>query len=417
MQPTNHMNPAEDEFIAHVRQSLSDHEEEYVPGAWEKFNKKEKKSQVVWLWSLSTAAAVLIVCALVFLREGKNTPEPGVKFNSTADFGSVKKETKKQEPGTELRMSDNTVVVGQQVEGGTVVPVNGYKNINSSEGLAAANIPSVTNTNLKPNIQDLAGNKVPDDRASVEKGEIPAEKEKMSFEEFLEKESASNAIVKTSTKQKEDKWEMGLMLAPSMGNNKKLNMGYGLSMAYALSDKVAIGSGLAYNEMGAARDNAAPEAMPNAPSSMTALASSSKQLQSVQTRVRGVDIPLELRYKFSPKLYANAGISVFAVFKQEQQNTFLQSSVESAASAGLLNQDKDAFRQVLVNRLVSEEAPKEELKSDPYLGFYNFSIGFKQKVSKKSAIAIEPFLKVPMKETTNENLRLIGTGVKLKFDF
>ena len=52
-----------------------------------------------------------------------------------------------------------------------------------------------------------------------------------------------------------------------------------------------------------------------------------------------------------------------------------------------------------------------------YLGFYNFAFGYKTKISKKNAFAIEPFLKLPMREVKTENLRLIGTGVKLKFDF
>lgn len=195
-------------------------------------------------------------------------------------------------------------------------------------------------------------------------------------------------------------------------------MGYGINMAYALSSKVSISSGLAYNEMGSARDNTnLSQSAPNSPSMAAAFVSTSKELRSVQTRLRGIDIPLEFRYKFSSKVYANAGVSVFAVFKQEQQNTFLQSSVESASSTSLVNEERDAFKQVLVNRVVSEEAPAEEIKNDPYLGFYNFSVGFKQKLSKKNSFAVEPFLKVPMKEISNDNLKLLGTGVKLRFDF
>ncbi len=66
-----------------------------------------------------------------------------------------------------------------------------------------------------------------------------------SFQEFLDAEVKTNpALAQTKTiAEKGDKWEMGLVVAPSIGNSKKLNMGYGVSMAYALSDKVSISSG------------------------------------------------------------------------------------------------------------------------------------------------------------------------------
>jgi hypothetical protein len=72
---------------------------------------------------------------------------------------------------------------------------------------------------------------------------------------------------------------------------------------------------------------------------------------------------------------------------------------------------------VMVAEKVSEPAPQSEVQQNKYLGFYNFSFGFKQKVSKNNTLSIEPFLKVPMKDIKTENLNLIGTGVKLKFNF
>ncbi len=416
MQPTEHMNPAEDELIAHIRQSLSGHEEAYVPGSWEKFNKKESRRTVVWLWSLSSAAAILIFCVGLFLWDYKKEnhwAEPKTEL--------VKSKGLEQEP--DLKAND-LVVVGQQdlarreipaVRRGGNVSVKKVPSVNSIVQANAGTDTSKVNHAVVAFTKDQLASKVSPDLKQEENAKSSAEIKSKSFEEFLKEESKLNASAKAVKSKKDDKWEMGVMVAPSVGNSKKLNMGYGLSMAYALSDKVSLSSGISYNEMGAARDNNTISNVQDAPSAV-AFASSSKRLQSVQTRLRGVDVPLEFRYKLSSKIYANAGVSVFAVFKHEQQNTFLESNVEMV-SANSLNSDEKAFRQALMTRIVSEQAPAEEVKNDPYLGFYNFSIGFRQRISKKNAIAIEPFLKVPMKESTNEQLKLIGTGLKLRFDF
>lgn len=417
MLPTEHMNPAEDELIAHLRDRLSAHEEDYTPGAWENFNKKEKKRPVIWLWSLSGAAALLVLGLLAFLKgNGDSIPaKAAAEFTIRPQTQKEKYESKEIQAETTSPVND--VIVGQHDAAKVVSnPMQEKPEAldNKQDVLAVIKVPVDNGSNAMPNIidQQVADVKTKDKITTAQ----PLKKQ--SFEDFLAQESAKAPSSKVEGKKTTEKWEVGVMVAPSIGNDKKLNMGYGINMAYALSSKVSISSGLAYNEMGSARDNTnLSQSAPNSPSMAAAFVSTSKELRSVQTRLRGIDIPLEFRYKFSSKVYANAGVSVFAVFKQEQQNTFLQSSVESASSTSLVNEERDAFKQVLVNRVVSEEAPAEEIKNDPYLGFYNFSVGFKQKLSKKNSFAVEPFLKVPMKEISNDNLKLLGTGVKLRFDF
>jgi hypothetical protein len=72
---------------------------------------------------------------------------------------------------------------------------------------------------------------------------------------------------------------------------------------------------------------------------------------------------------------------------------------------------------VFSQRSVSEPVPTGEIRNNKYLGFYNISFGYKQKVSEKQSFSVEPFMKLPMKEFSKENLYLIGTGIRLKFDF
>ena len=237
-----------------------------------------------------------------------------------------------------------------------------------------------------------------------------------SFQDFLNAEVKANsalAATKVSPK-KADKWEMGLVIAPSIGNGKKINMGYGVSMGYALSDKVSISSGISYNELAASKSaGSSNNGMQNAPVSM-ALVSDTKSLESVDANLVGIDIPLGIKYYLTKKFYTNLGVSAFAVLNQKQNNNYIQGAVEQAVADP---RNVNGFNAVFKTRTVSEVVPSGELRDNKYLGFYNISFGYQQKISESKAFSVEPFLKLPMKEFTKENLYLIGTGVRLKFDF
>lgn len=413
------MKAADDELIAHIRESLTAHEEAYAPGAWERFEKKERKGRgLLWLASLGSAAAVLLIGFVLFYtsrvqdkkvrQQAAIKTEQKIETRTSAPVTAVIPETGKTiTENLNTPVSENKAVVVQRknnnvINSPLIVAVQqplGSKSINTHPPI----VTSVKETN-------------PVDSGLIAKTPPKADKPR-SFQEFLEAEVKANpqmAQTKTSAK-KNDKWEIGVIVAPSIGNSKKLNMGYGLSMAYALSNKVSISSGISYNEMGASKDltGGAGKTM-NSPAEMSSLVTESKSLQSVDANLIGLDIPVEIKYYFTKKLYTNFGLSAFAVLSQKQNNNYLQGTLENrtAEFAG-----QPGFNTVLTQKAVSEEVPSGEIRNNKYLGFYNISFGYKQKISDKRAFSVEPFMKLPMKEFSKENLYLIGTGVRLKFDF
>ncbi|RYG08670.1 MAG: hypothetical protein EOO07_25210 [Chitinophagaceae bacterium] len=194
-------------------------------------------------------------------------------------------------------------------------------------------------------------------------------------------------------------------------------MGYGVSVDYSLSDKFSLNSGIAYNQMTAGKNNVSTfDGAMNSPTNSAIIArQSTRSLTGVQEQVAGIDIPLELKYHLSKNLYANVGVSAFAVISQKQNNTYLENRVEQRIS-----DSPNGYQQlssVLVTDKITEQAEPTAVDDYSYLGFYNFSFGYKKKISKNNSFAVEPFVKLPMREVNTQNLRLIGTGVKLKFDF
>lgn len=425
MQPTEHMKRSEEELIAHIKDSLSAHEEAYVPGTWEKFNRqgRQRPPLVLWIGRLSAAAAVLLMATGLFLWINSIPDKKAVEVTEMGAGNPVV-----VSPNAHVQEAENAPVIARNV-----TPINNSKQ-DAIKGTAAAG-PALSvapqegsvssqadNPPLQPAVtQALIAQTIPVTiianadptvaiKTPVAGNNATVEDKKPSLLEFLDKESQLMAANQLATvKAVQQKWGMSVMVAPSFGNTKKLNMGYGLGMAYAVSDKISFSSGISYNEIEASRDVAVSE-------NFGLVAQSSRDLESTNAKVIGLDIPLEIRYHVNKNLYANVGVSAFAVLNQARNNTYLEGRlVQQAALAPNGNYEEQTF---LVKERVVEPAPVEsDIKDGRYLGFYNFSFGYKQKISKTNAISIEPFMKVPMKEVTKENLRLMGTGVRLKFDF
>jgi hypothetical protein len=417
------MKPVDDELIAHIKESLSLHEEAYTPGAWENFSKKEKRrGGLIWLVRLSTAAAILLIGFIAF-------------YLSTSPDIAL-------QPVTSVTKADTSKTTG--VKGGpSVAPtqindaVLAANKTTSRHGLKkVANEAALIPASTQPQTNDPAtiltqsnGEAIPKEvfekpidvvvaPKETQAAHVPVvETQKQSFQDFLNAETERNKTnpAKHSVANKIDsKWDLGLMVAPSIGNDKKINMGYGVSMEYAVSKKVSISSGVSYNQMGASKMiNPVSNSM-DAPAGAMALVQETKKLKSVDANLVGLDIPLELKYHFNDRFYTNVGLSAFAILNQKQNNNYVEGRVDNSAASMA---DRSAFNSFFKESTVSEPIPPDEARSDKYLGFYNLSIGYKQKVSGKNSLSIEPFMKLPIKEYSKENLRLIGTGVRLKFDF
>lgn len=443
MKPTEHKTPLEKELIAHIRESLVEHEESYQLGAWEKFNAPEKKRRPFFIPFLQGAAAILIIGLIAFLivnkkpnsldkvasnikteqpKAAQNAQENAIKAEQKPLVGSKSANTyrdKLEEPAVNNRILENpsanhALTIAQNQ------PVLITQETVAATNLPTQNQPAVTNKVDVIEPQKLHDKKIENiiSKPSQESVAVTkVEEQKTDIIEFLANETkiSTSKKAKEKTDKNKERFTLGLVVAPSFGNVKRLNMGYGVSVDYKLSDKFALNSGLAYNQMAASKGVTNNAQADMASASAIAKSSSTKSLESVEERVTGIDIPLEIKYNVSKSLYANFGVSAFAVINQKRNNTFLEERIVQQQSAGLSS--AYAFNSVLVTQRVTENQAVTEAQDYSYLGFYNLSFGYRKKIAKNNSFAVEPFLKLPMREVKTENLRLIGTGVKLKFDF
>lgn len=445
MQPTENKQPAKEELIAHIRESLKTHEEGYKLGAWKKFNEKQepKGTPFFWIRRLGGVAAVLAICFTLFLLTNNNPDKLADKVVNTNPSKPIAQQSKvdgSEDMATDVEqlkdkelLQDKAIVMAGSYKKGT--SISNEKLALNSNSLAIVNEIVITDNNqvaVKTDASNqVSQNAMMDKQIDQQHTVIAETKVKPTIEEFLANETKNNGQTKEKfANNTKGKWVLGLMVAPSLGNSKELNMGYGVSMGYNFSDKLSLITGVSYNEMTASKD------LPTTIGMSSILLGNNRSLAEISQKVSGLDIPLELKYSFNKSIYANIGVSAFAVLGQSRNNTFIQevvikgtannttSSTGGAAGASGPGSSADPSaskgqfaNSYIVNQKTVERANLEKQNSVNYLGFYNFSVGFKRRVLKNHSLAIEPFIKLPINQVTQDNLNLLGTGLRLKVDF
>ncbi|WP_443938677.1 hypothetical protein [Pedobacter sp. MW01-1-1] len=413
----------EKELIKHIAEQLSKHEEMYAEGAWERFSEREEKKRGLVWWPWASVAALLLLSAGLYFGLQKSS-------NPIQNITKTTNKTPQNNPAG-IKKQENTAAPGdhivapilpkdvQTIESTAVVVASKLEYIKDSENTVARGLEAqdtvskesylLANTIYRPSLNTIQSsnqfNGIVFNKPTESQHKETKLTTKPTFEEILAYDSQKPVSVVTKNKST-SKWEPAVYVAPAMGNDNKVNMNYGFQLSYAVAKKIAISSGIAYSTLSGSESI-------NSQSTLNAF--SSRNLESINTSVSGLNIPLELRYNITDNLYTGIGVSAMAVLNSKQQSNYVTSQFSDAA---LMSPSSFNAASNLVTKERSVE-PVKESTIDPnmYIGFYNFSIGFKQKISPKKNISFEPFFRLPMKTLSTENLNLTNGGLRLKLDF
>lgn len=403
------------ELIEHITAQLQNHEETYPNGAWERFSEKKNKRRGIAFWPLWAAATLILVFGGVFFAQNNTDQKKDIAITkpkatqNPAANGNTNAVTETQTNPTSL--NGNTTAANNLTASRPAKIIEntkplltehtGYSFINTSDQLTPVSNNLLDNKLAGANLSNL----------QTKQFDILTEKKKpqpmaqTSFEKLLAHDSYVNQQKPPSKTSENSKWQPDVYVAPAMGNDNKVTMNYGFSLSYAIANKLSISSGVSYASISTTESLNA-----SAPQTL-----SGKNLESVDAKVRGINVPLELKYNISDKLYTNIGVSALAVLNNSQQNNYIVNQVQNFSST-TANGYADS-KTLIVKEKTTEPQPEANIDPDKYIGFYNFSLGYKQKISKKNNIAIEPFLRLPMKTFSKENLNLTNGGLRLKIDF
>ncbi len=418
------------ELIPQLAERLRNHTEPYKDGAWERFAAIHGRPRRR-LWPYSAAAAVLLAAVgLYWATRDSNEPAgpPQVVHQEVAPKASAPSGL----TGDGLDDTVTKVAVDR-----VVLPVD--KPTVRDPGPVVAQLAAATPTGVPGDAS--IGEAVEDYRITADQPTVsaPPAADTTATEvaagpepprrlvHTIEQEQPGRPVtdVRTSPKpgRAQEKWDLGLVLAPSL-TSETLNIGGGLAVAYRLSDKLAIGSGISIAQLGVGENpNYAPQysATPNGPTvgdsfnGKSELAVSYRREVSVTSNVVTLDIPLDIRYDVLKGFYTSVGMSYVAVLNEQRTSHFVgQINQNTFAAAHLSTADRLASTELVYS---SEKVAAKPLRGKGYAGFLNFSIGKKMPISNKLFLSVEPYFKLPVGRLAEEEMNFTNGGIRIVTGF
>ena len=377
------------ELIEHIKSQLNDFDLEYREGAWERFQAENKTNRKFLIWrKIMGAAAILLLMLLVlpwrsFKRANhKLVYHPRTGTVAICSSGPVTKDT--------IIPADMNLQRNKQT-----FPRSGF--------VAAVMQPAVILNNATVSAgTDSTDSENADTSTWSQQAIFPAKKaghKKLSIEEMLAADNQPQPVLPSRSK-----WHISLAIGQAMDSRSKTDLNIGTYINYEMNSRLALISGISYNQFGGEKGFPLPD-----PS-----ARSGKMMTGARADLSGIDIPLELQVK-AGQIYARVGVSASAIISQQQTLDFSEQKVQVNTYV-----DADGVTRsetVTVNEITTEAVPEEKLGHNRVAGFYNFCLGYQQKISKNRSIGLEPFIKIPMSVYSEQRLNLVQGGLRVKVDF
>ncbi|GGC37780.1 hypothetical protein GCM10011386_32360 [Parapedobacter defluvii] len=422
------MNESEEnkELIQRIAETLRNYAEPYKEGAWERFTAAQGTfpKRVLW-WPYAGAAAVLLMAAVLFLSH------PGSEVPTVVSLESVTGETPSsgsasaEEPDTAEPEEPAHMAAAAQAEetkAHAAVSAPAPEVSEADERKPVAQLAVVQEEEVQEEDPGINERAVSSAETKGEATDTPPQRIALADQPETH-EVPVTAVGKETHDDATRKWNLGLAVAPSM-TSKKLNLGGGIAVAYQLSDKFSVGSGVTIGRLGMGENPnydpswGNPPQYDSAPDGITGLAQNREQYKrdvTLTSNVVALDIPLDFRYEVFKGLYTSVGISYVAVLSEERTEHFIGGLNETTFGS-----DKMVGKDLVASTTVgyrTEKMNTQPLKGNGYAGFMNFSVGRKMKLSKHIFFSIEPYFKLPIGQLSREQMDFTNGGVRIVTGF
>ncbi len=431
------------ELIDHIKEVLHQHQEPYKEGSWEKFMQQttvpiQKKRFPYWaaaacllllagigLWAILTPSTeennIAQNQAPIAQQENIHTA-PQNKSSIIADsiYADSQQAITVQNNPTEKNIPQKKSLIQRIAD---AVLLNNQNDNTYTQSVQQPNIDNNKNETVANQYIKESNKSIAKKQESNENAQNQTQQPQQQPQQYVHNIYTNNNPVLGVDDDNFKKWNFAAQVGSSFSNNSKMNMSYGINVGYALNDKIAVHSGISYAQLHSAVShtniNERPMMMSAAPSnesnyahrsSLVAYNNSQAQPQTSDLRLSGVEIPVEVRYNVSKKLYTNVGISAMALIENTQKNTYI---VESPKTVGFATYADNPTSEILEKR--EETISGTGVVKDKFLEFVNMSFGYKQPISDKRNIRIEPFIKIPI-NSSGVKVPLTNAGVRLGID-
>ncbi len=444
----------DDDLRNRIKEVFDNYEDTSADEGWlllrEKYPEKGKKRPVVWLWWSSAAAVLLLVIGLFWLYKKPINKEDLVTKNKAIPQSQVVNTAKNNKTNAHSNSTPNTTIADTKTErlaNNTSSTSARHKNIyhqTRAPQLTAIKLhktkqETIINKTEKPAFdktliasnetvdkkalqENIKNTKLVDSTASQTGKTLAAVAKQPSVNMLGEVKKAPKSIFVVNDTEPTKKIKstsktvrFGVYAATyfnyAKGSNDQFNVGAGFTADIRIDDHFDLSTGLtiAQNSLSYNSQSVTVEQVSDAPTpgAFTVAADkiasdpSSPVLNNYHANLIGLDIPLNIKYKFNPKkndTYISAGLSS-GTFISETYNYLYKDSTPF---------DEDPT-------LSQNQSGHKSFNSFYFARTLNLSFGTGYALGRNMLI-IEPFLKYPLAGLGSQQLRFGAGGINLKFN-
>ena len=401
-----------------IKSSLSEQEEGYIEGSWERFSLKQRRRRFLLLRNISTGVAAAVVLALVIFGAQNDqtsqkieevsaivtTPDTGKEINTSENSDNIKR-------GDEAGKSKNQIKI---VKKAPSEAISGKRLIAKSE-ITETKEEIVKESERETEVKKLTALKEQVDSAEIqepEKRQIPATTPPKPAEESKYQVPATmssrTAFALIENERLERKVRFGINVAPGMSSatdGSALNIGGGVNLDITIAKNLDISTGVQveYRDIETATGNG----------------TGVSAVQQTSYNMTNLDIPLNITWKFktnrTESYYVSGGFSSLAYlgesYSTTSYNQMLQSSIVYDASGA----ENTVYKLVDVRTTTVERA--EPFSSFDVAGRINLMVGYSTSISPKLNLHIEPYIKIPLTGMGSKDMRFTTSGITCKISF
>ncbi|MEX1135901.1 MAG: hypothetical protein WEB89_03300 [Balneolales bacterium] len=415
----------------HIRAVLQDHEEPYILGSWERFQKQKNRRENIYTGKkfFSIAASILLFLSFVFtwsdvehtvLDQGveEHFPQkPDIAEDITIPHPLVSLDSL----GLEQDDGPSGETFGDEPFAGDLQPIGETSSL--TEGLSPVlrkRVRQQTLQKIHPDfLADLPEQSDSDTAragfAGIHSPYKPHQKASTGGR-YVQKTDILNAARGAG----ERSVEFSLAYAPIMNYHDAQTdwgVGGGFYTDWNFTDKMAISSGLflAQNKLKYDYEQGNFSGMQGSPSGKMeeeTIRATEGDLAFMQVDLVSMEIPLNLRYSITDHLSVSAGISSVAFMKEHYDYTFeyqQQIQVFNVQEGTRLEHETQ-----ITTFTESQQHEEPSFNGLDLAALYTFSIGYHYDIAGRHKVLFEPFLKMPTGRMTSRNLKYTTGGLQLK---
>lgn len=431
----------DDKLFERFKDLLENHEEPYVLGSWERFEKhKQRKIKKQKQKIYFRAAAAILLMSLVSLYIWVSLPDslPADQITENQPLPAEEDPVAPTDPETPpVQLSEADIelpILQTPVSDGEFAPKTEPDPLpGQTEGTPSAAfypehdavivhipLPTVLSSDPSHYIYEKSTALFNSNESEKTAGDSPS---------FADRPLAGSDVITRGDLQFSDSRTRNKTLTLSVAYASMMNIhdsqtdlgsGAGVYAGWNFAPGFTLSTGLAVSQNNLSYSNREDDFLTAAHFSqmeelgIEANTMSEDHLSSVQVNFLNLEIPLDLRYHISNSFSISAGVSSVTFLRENYDYNFEFAHRTQSFGDEQLNMSSP---ETVVTYRTTHTQSEPALDAVNWGAFYTFSVGYEHEIFNRYTASFEPFVKLPAGQITSRGVRYSTGGLQLRISF